>query len=172
MKIIQESVKVPISQVENWEDNPKAIQAKDFERLKRQIKKFGLYKPLLVFKENGKYKVVGGNMRLLALKELGQTEVWITEVTFKSEVEKIELSLSDNDRAGYYQDDILAELILPYQSDLDLQDYKVDLEMPKIDLANVLDFFGPGGEMKIDEKEVDENLETEYTCPKCGHKFS
>lgn len=111
-------------------------------------------------------------MRYLAYLELGIKDVWVSEVKTKSEQEIIEYNLIDNQRYGSYNDQLLAELILPYQSDLDLQDYKVDLEMPKIDLGNVLDFFGPGGEMKIDEKEVDENLETEYTCPKCGHKFS
>jgi len=50
MKIIR----VPISKCEPWEKNPRGITKKDFDRLKRQIKKLGVYKPLVACEENGK----------------------------------------------------------------------------------------------------------------------
>jgi len=123
MKIL----KVPIERVEPWDKNPRKIHPEDFERLKRQIKKLGVYKPLVCYRENGKYIILGGNMRIRALRELGFKEVDISLVNPKSETEKIEYSLSDNDRAGYYDDQALAELISPYVGNLDLDDFKIDL---------------------------------------------
>ena len=160
---------VSISQVKLWDKNPRSCTKDDFARLKKQIQKFGVYKPLVVCKENGYYTVIGGNMRLRALQELGHKEVWISLVKPKSEAEKIEISLSDNDRVGSYSDQALAELIYPLKDEIDLKDFKVDLRMPDIDLSDVLSRFGPDAVPK--EKEVDENLETEHECPKCGYKW-
>ena len=92
MKIL----KVPINDVEPWEKNPRNIKKYDYERLKKQIQKLGIYKPLIACRENGKYLVLGGNMRIRALKELGYKEVDISLVEAKTEKERIEYSLSDN----------------------------------------------------------------------------
>ena len=69
--------RVPISEIVPWDKNPRGILKADFERLKRQIKKLGVYKPLVVC-EDGKargkrrFVVLGGNMRIRALQERGQ----------------------------------------------------------------------------------------------------
>lgn len=115
-----------ISELRNWEENPRNINAKDFERLKGQIKKLGQYKPLLVTKDG---EVIGGNMRLRAYKELGITDIWVSIVEPKDENEKLEYALSDNDRAGYYDSDMLANLIPNY--DIDWSQYAVDLKPPE-----------------------------------------
>jgi hypothetical protein len=128
---------IPLAQVREWDKNPRTVQAKDFERLKKQIQKFGVYKPLICCRENGHYIVLGGNMRLRALQELGHREVWISQVVPKSEAEKIEISLSDNDRIGTYDEKGLADLLRPLQEQLDLDAFKVDLKFPE-DLADIL----------------------------------
>jgi len=134
--------KVPISQVEPWEKNPRNIRTKDFERLKKQILELGVYKPLICYEENGKYITLGGNMRLLALRELGIPEVEISIVYPKSEAEKIKYSLSDNDRAGEYDEQALAELVYPHIEEINLEDFKVDLG-EAIDLKGIVESFGP-----------------------------
>ena len=143
MKII----KVPIEKCELWDKNPRGITKKDFDRLKRQIKKLGVYKPLVACEENGKYVILGGNMRLRALKELGFKEVELSVVDAKTEKEKIEYSLSDNDRVGYYEEEKLAELIYPHIDELELEDFKIDIG-EAISLKDVVEDFGPD----IDEK--------------------
>lgn len=140
---------VPIEQLEVWQDNPRFIQEKDFARLKRQIQQLGEYKPLIVYPENGKFIVLGGNMRLRAYRELGKNECWISICDPKTDKEKLELALSDNDRAGEYDDQKLAELIYPFKDEIKLEDFKVDLGKP-IDLGMVLDRFGPTGEDDFD----------------------
>jgi DNA modification methylase len=146
MKIL----KVPISSVVPWAKNPRGILEGDFARLKKQIRKLGVYKPLVACKENGKYVVLGGNMRLRALKEFGLKEIDISIVYAKTEAKRIEYALSDNDRAGYYEEDRLAELVYPHIADLDLAEFKVDLGEP-LDLEQVVERYGPDIEDGADE---------------------
>lgn len=135
-------VKVPISTVEAWEKNPRGIKTKDFDRLKKQILKLGIYKPLVAYRENGKYIVLGGNMRIRALKELGIKEVDISVVEAKTEAKRIEYALSDNDRAGFYEEEKLAELVYPEIQNLDLNQYKVDFG-EALNLKQVVERYGP-----------------------------
>jgi DNA modification methylase len=144
-----ESKTVPIEQLEVWKDNPRLISEKDFARLKRQIQQFGQIKPLIVCPEDGHLKVYGGNMRIRAYQELGIKDVWVSVQKDLTEKEKIELSLVDNDRAGEFDDQKLAELIYPFKDEIKLEDFKVDLGKP-IDLGMVLDRFGPTGEDDFD----------------------
>ena len=134
-----------ITALTSWEKNPRGIKAKDFERLKEQIKKLGQYKPLIITPDG---IVLGGNMRLKAFQELGITEVWVSVVEPKTEAEMFEYALSDNDRAGYYEDVQLAELIELYKVEIPLELYKVDLAMP-LSLIDVLNQFAP--EIREDE---------------------
>lgn len=159
--------KVLISKVVPWEKNPRGIKTLDYERLKRQILKLGFYKPLVCCRENGKFVVLGGNMRIRALKELGVKEVEISVVKPKDEAEKIEYGLSDNDRAGYYEEERVAELIQPYLAKLNLEDFKVDLGEPHA-LKTLMEALGP--KLTLDEKELGE-LETSNKCPKCGYEW-
>ena len=51
-----------------FKDNPRDVEAKDFERLKKQLE-LGEHSTLLVTTEG---EVLGGNTRLRAYKELGK----------------------------------------------------------------------------------------------------
>jgi hypothetical protein len=137
MKILNKNLEVEISQVKEWQDNPRDIKPDDLERLKKQLKKFGQYKSLICVKENGVYTTLAGNMRLRAMTELGFKTAWITEIEVKDEAEKIEISLSDNDRAVYYLQDELAFQLRDVK--INLEDYKVDLRIPDVNLQDILD---------------------------------
>lgn len=112
----------PITKLKGWDKNPRAIKKDDFERLKRQIQKHGQFKPVIVTKDG---EVLGGNMRLKAYQSLGISEVWVSVVDPKDEAEKIGIALADNDRAGYYVEEELAELLLSTDG-LVLEDYHLD----------------------------------------------
>jgi len=149
--------RVPIEQVQNWEDNPRNIKTKDFERLKRQIKELGVYKPMIACPENGGYTVLGGNMRLRALKELGIREVEISIVHPKSKAEKIKYALSDNDRAGEYEEEKLAELVYSHIDEIELGDYKIDVGEP-VNLQDVIEDYAPNLDGSEDEiPEIDDS---------------
>ncbi len=128
----------------NWDKNPRSIKKQDFERLKKQIKELGQYKPLLITKDG---IVLGGNMRLRAYKELGIEDVWVSVVDAPTEEKKLEYALSDNDRAGYYDNDLLANLV-PEYPDFDWKDYAVDLK-PPANLGDLVEQFSP--EVEEDE---------------------
>jgi len=135
--------RVPISDVEAWEKNPRNIKTKDMERLKRQIQELGVYKPLICVRENGKYITLGGNMRLRALQALKVGEVDISIVKAPNEATKIKYALSDNDRAGEYEEQKLAELVYPHIEEINLEDFKVDMSEPWCDLKMIIERVGP-----------------------------
>lgn len=116
-----------------WDKNPRSIKKEDFERLKKQIQELGQYKPLIITPDN---EVIGGNMRLRAYMDLGIDDVWVSVVNPKDEEEKLKYALSDNDRAGYYDDDLLANLSSEYP-DFKWENYAVDLDPPET-LDNIL----------------------------------
>jgi site-specific DNA-methyltransferase (adenine-specific) len=115
-----------ITTLTEWDKNPRGITPEGLARLKKQIEKLGQYKPLLVNQDG---IVLGGNMRMKAYKEMGMTEVWVSQVETNTEAEMLAYALSDNDRAGFYENDLLRDL---YDSnpDFDWSDYAVDLDKP------------------------------------------
>lgn len=119
--------KVPIEKVVPWEKNPRTITAEDLERLKRQIKRLGDYKPLVCVEERGRFVVLGGNMRLRAYKELGRRSVEVSIVKARTDAERLAYALSDNDRAGAYDEDALERVAGAAAGELDFTDFKVDL---------------------------------------------
>jgi len=115
---------VKIDKLKEWSKNPRNITKKGFLRLRKQILKLGQYKPLIVDTE---MTVLGGNMRLKALRDTGTKEVWVSIVNPKNDTERMEYALSDNDQAGFYDTDgffnLLPELNLP-----ELEDYGINFK--------------------------------------------
>jgi len=148
-----EIIKVPISKVFAWEKNPRGIDTQSFGRLKKQIEKLGFYKPLVCYEEDGKYIVLGGNMRLRALTELGYEEVEVSVIHPKSNAEKIEFSLSDNDTVGYYEGDKLLRLVEEAGEDVDFSDYNVDtgVSLPLKDVCETLEMVEPPADVSLSE---------------------
>lgn len=144
MKEIKEVWK--IGKLKNWKDNPKDVEPEDFERLKKQIQKFGLYKPLIVTKDG---EVLGGNSRLRALKELKEKLVWVYVVKARTKKEKMAYAFSDNDASGKWENGELAQLI---------SDFKIDpetLSSYRVDAGFLLDIIQEEKAREEDEKQVD-----------------
>lgn len=138
-----------IERLQEWDKNPRSITTKDFERLKKQIQELGQYKPILVTADG---IVLGGNMRLKAYRDLGVKKIWVSVVKPKDENEMFKYALSDNDRAGYYETDLLANLVPNYE--LDWNDYAVDIKEPET-MQALIDRF-----KELNEDEVPEVDET------------
>jgi len=136
--------KVPIDQVENWKDNPRNTKIKDFNRLKAQIVRLGIYKPILCFPEEDKYITLGGNTRLRALRELGHTEVDISIIHPKDDAEKLMYALSDNDRISEYDDQGLAELTYRQKDQMPFEIFRFDVGNT-ISVEHLLNQYGPSG---------------------------
>ena len=130
---------LPISSLKNWDKNPRAIKKDKFEILKKRIKKYGQFKPVLATADG---EVLGGNMRLRAMRELGVSEVWVSVVNPANEAEKIEIALSDNEEMGFYEEDKLAELVYDFKDEIKLEDFSIHLGA-ETDLAELLNRFAP-----------------------------
>lgn len=141
--------KIQINTLKLWDKNPRSIDKKGFERLMSQLKRVKeitgeyLYKPLLITPDN---LVIGGNMRLRALKELGETQAWVNVVNVRNEQEMLEVALSDNDQAGKTEKDLLLELIEQYP-EIKLTDYAVSFDTP----TTLEDFMSQFKEVEEDE---------------------
>lgn len=122
LQIIDNKQIVNISDLSNWEKNPREIKKEKFEKLKKKIKRWGQFKPILV---NDEGVVIGGNMRLRAYRELGIDNIWVSVKNPKDENDMMELSLADNEEAGYYSTDLLANIMHDY--DIQWEDYAVNI---------------------------------------------
>lgn len=138
-----------ISELKEWEKNPRTIRDDDYKLLRKNIRELGMFKPLLVMPDG---VVLGGNMRLKAYREMGYTDIWVSAVDFKSEQdgfvayldgvrvenEKKEpvrvfkskeeamfiYAMADNNRAGETKKDLVTRLLSDYkisESDLDMK---------------------------------------------------
>lgn len=154
----------PIEKLVSWKDNPRYIDDKDKERLKQQLLKFGQYKPLLITIEGSIGVILGGNMRLTAIKELidaGHEEfkqIWVAIVDAPDDKTKLEYALSDNDRAGKYDEKRLTGMIdtIPdFNTDL----YSIDSRESMM-LDDVVDRYSETEEDEFDAEEEKKKIET------------
>ena len=141
--------------------NPRYIKDDRFRLLVKNIKEFPKMMKLrpIIIDDTG--MILGGNMRYLAMKELGYKDIpegWVKKADDLTEEEREKFKILDNIPFGDWDNDILA-------NEWDLGDLKsLGLELPDIEMD-------VDPEEEINEKEVDENMETENECPKCGYKW-
>lgn len=191
IKLVKENgtTYAPVKDLYLFKDNPRDVEAKDFERLKEQLK-LGEHSPLLITTEG---EVLGGNTRLRAYQELGKKEakVVVVEIVESSEgvhivvdgkkservfdtvnQAKIELALSHNDAIGTNNELKLAELLTVNKINSEI--YSVNTQITPID--TILEKLGPGEENFPDaNQEVNPNDlldEDSHECPKCGFEFN
>lgn len=114
---------INISDVKFNENNPRVIQGHKMNQLKKSIQEFPdmlQIRPLVLNKDN---VVLGGNMRLEALIQLGYTEVpciHLTDITAEQEHEFI---IKDNIGYGEWN---YQTLLTDDWNDIDLQEWGVD----------------------------------------------
>lgn len=145
-----------LNELTNWENNPRSILKEDFERLKEQIKKLGVYKTLLVNQDN---IVLGGNMRLRAFTDIfgADHEVMCGIVQTSNDGEMLEYALSDNDQAGITDDLKLAEVFALHPIDTKLYKIQSNVLRPLESIINPPDPIG--GDPSIDQSGMDESLD-------------
>lgn len=171
-----------------FKDNPRDVEAKDFERLKKQLE-LGEHSTLLVTVEG---EVLGGNTRLRAYKELGKktAKVVIVEIvetsegvhivldgkkserTFDSVMQaKIELALSHNDSIGTNNELKLAELMTVHNVPTEL--YSVATKITPV--ADIINNLSPSeDEDASKELNADDYLNADkdvISCPRCDFEI-
>jgi len=142
---------IPIKSLRNSPNNPRKIEADKLERLKKSLTDFPemlSLRPLVVKAiDGGKYEVLGGNMRLKALKDLGYKEVPCTVADGLTAEQEREFMIKDNLGFGDWDFDALrtdwdAEeladwgLDLPeWGEELDSEEFGEDFNLPEGDKA-------------------------------------
>jgi ParB family chromosome partitioning protein len=118
---INDFFKVEIWDVERlrpYPGNPRKMDGKTYAQLLNSIREFGIVDPLVINKQG---EVIGGNMRLQAIKELGVEKVPVVIVDLPKNKEKA-LNLALNKIHGQFDPDLVREFI-------------IDLDTPEIELA-------------------------------------
>lgn len=110
---------LPIDQVDNnagqipgLPKNPRYIRNDRYEALLKSIKDFPEMlhlREILVIEHDGRYVAIGGNMRLIACRELEHETIPCKILSPDTPVERLrEITIKDNNVCGAYDDDILA----------------------------------------------------------------
>ena len=100
-----------IKDIKSNPNNPRLIKDERFDKLKKSIKEFPkmmALRPMVINKDN---IVLGGNMRLKALKELGYTELpdeWVKRAEDLTDEEARRFIIADNVGFGEHDWEILA----------------------------------------------------------------
>lgn len=143
-----------IEEIKPYKKNPR-INDKAIKAVANSIKKFGFNQPILVDQDN---VICVGNTRFKAAKELCFKTIPCIKKTMSKE-EFRAYNIIDNKTNELADWDFV--LLIPELENLkeiyDLKDFDIDLD----DLNKIA----------IKEKEIDENIETENKCPKCGYEW-
>ena len=142
-------------------DNPRRISEKDMDRLIKSLHDFPDMMGIREIVVDETMTVLGGNMRLLALRKSGANEATVKIVSGLTTEQKREFVVKDNATFGEWDFDLLAN----EWGDLPLDDWGIDLPEEWLDSNNFFDEHGRGAEEDEKQKHIS-------TCPKCGFKWS
>ncbi len=135
--------------------NPRKINKKAYESLKKSLTEFPEMKQLREIIVDENLTILGGHQRIYALKELGYADVTVKQVTGFTERQKREFIIKDNTASGEWDTDIIAN-----QWDI------AELEDWGISSFN----FGEIPDEPKDPAAKDGEGKT-HTCPGCGLEF-
>ena len=126
-------MKVSINQIKVNPKNPRILKDEKFFKLKKSLEDFPEMlekRPLVVFTDkDGKYVVLGGNMRLKVANELGFKELPIIVADDWTEEQKAQFLIKDNVSYGDWDWDLLAnewDVELLNDWGIDIPNFNVD----------------------------------------------
>ena len=141
-------------------NNPRVLRDEKFQKLKQSITEFPKMLSLrpMVIDENN--VVLGGNMRLRALQELGFTDIeetWVKRSSDLTEEEKKRFIIADNVAFGEWDWDTLA-------NDWEVVDLEAwGLEIPQFDNEADTDYSDKNKEIDVEELEGLMTINLKYT---------
>lgn len=91
--------------------NVNVVAPEQQHKLEASIKRFGMFKPIVVREIDGALEIIGGQHRWEAAKSLGMTEVPVVNLGRVNDKKAKEISLVDNSRYGADDTLQLAELL-------------------------------------------------------------
>ena len=149
---------VKLKEIKLNPDNPRRISTVDMDRLVKSLQDFPDMLAIREIVVDETMTVLGGNMRLLALRKIGAKEATAKIVSGLTAEQKREFIIKDNTNFGDFNLDDLANS----WADLPLADFGIDL--PEDWLKPIPDD-GEAGDPEPEKPNI-------ILCPKCGHEFS
>jgi ParB-like chromosome segregation protein Spo0J len=168
-------MKVALTKLKNNPKNPRVIRDEKFNKLKKSIEDFPDMlekRPLVVFTDkDGKFVVLGGNMRLKAAKELGIKELPVILADEWTEEQKAQFLIKDNVNFGEWNHEELAnewDAIQLQEWGLDLP---VNLETEDIDYS-ILDEDDLGDKLQEMQDGVKKAIQIEFDAEHYEEAFA
>lgn len=135
--------------------NPRKINRKAYEALKKSLKEFPEMKQLREIVVDENLIILGGHQRIYALKDLGYSDVTVKQVIGLSDKQKREFIIKDNTASGEWDTDIIAN-----QWDIEeLENWGV----PSFNFGDIKD--------EPDDPAAKDSAGGTHTCPACGCEF-
>ena len=158
------AIEINNGQLKGLPKNPRLIKNAKYDKLKESITNYPemlSWRSLLVYPlDNGKYIIVGGNMRYRAMKELGHKEAPVFIIPKETPIEKIKAyTILDNNGFGEWDWDLLANEWETFE----LDDWGVDL--PAFDESTDDE---DGDEGNVAEDDFDEDKDDVEPCTNKG----
>ena len=153
-----------ISSLVPWPKNPRRNHAVD--EITRSMEAFGYLAPIVV--QRGTNRILAGHGRLEALRTAGVKEIpcIVADVT-DDQADLYTVADNKITELAEWDDGALAELV----RDLDARGLDVNLTGFSAEELDEIAAWMPPGPPE-DFREVNEGIETEHSCPKCGYKWS
>ena len=146
--------------------NVRKHDARNLASIKASLTRFGQQKPIVV---NHKNVIVAGNGTWEAAVALGWKEIGVVRSSLQG-AEGTAYAIADNRTAelAEWDDAGLAATLAALQNDQSIDELATGFSEEEIDkLISKAIVSGPH-----DFPEVDESIDTEHECPKCGYKWS
>lgn len=155
-----------------FQSDLKSVTDKDFNSLKNIILKHGIIRAFKVWQDKETIWLLDGHLLQRVLEDIGK------EVPDKLSAEFIEC---DNKKqaaefvlfySSFYHK-IAEQGLFDFQQKFKLDLPKLDIDLPGIDFEGFkVGFLGFNLIEDPREKEIDENIETDFECPKCHYRWS
>ena len=150
---------LPINTLKPSVYNPRIMPEDEMRKLGKSLAEFGVVEPIVINKNNS---IIGGHMRIEALKTAGITEVPCVRVDIDPIKEKA-LNLALNKIHGEFEmpmlKDVLEEIDTGELEDIEITGFD---EKEQERLVN---------QFHVPEEEPQEPTDSKTTCPECGAVF-
>ena len=165
---VQQVEQIPVFDLIPYARNARTHSEQQVSQIAGSIQEFGFCNPVLIDAQNS---IIAGHGRVMAAQRLKLDTVPCIRLTHLSDAQRRAYILADNRialNAGWDTEMLANELSDLHADDLDLGLLGFDA----LELEKLLHMEAGPQEPPQDFKEVDENIETEHECPKCGYKWS
>ena len=151
--------KIKLTSVKLNPNNPRKANRAHMERLVLSLRQFPEMMSIREIVVDENYVVLGGNMRVMAMREAGEDQCLAKIVSGLTEDQKKEFMIKDNAAFGEWDMEVLANI----WSDVPLNDWGVRIGFIPADDVEI-----PDGNKEIDEAAMEI---TSHECQFCGFKW-